>query len=370
MPLFQGTQQQYYGSQNFIGDASAGPFTLSFPNNLVGSPSNVTMPTSGSEFNVTVAGVLQVLDTHYTYNATNYQITFTSGNFPANGAAIVVSLLSPSLGNYQFINLTTIINNFLVSYVGQDKIIPKVRRADVAFHAQRAIQELSYDTFKSEKSQEIELGLSLKMKLPHDYVNYVKITWKDTSGIERIILPARQTSNPTAIMQDSSYDYLFDSNAALSTASDSDTWRDFKASTGESDANSDSNGVDETLTGGRRYGLEPERAHGNGVYYIDPLKGTINFSSDLSGKTITLKYISDGLGTENEMIVHKFAEEAMYKWIAHAVLATKSNVQEYLVARFKKERSAAVRTAKLRLSNIKLEELTQVMRGKSKVIKH
>ena len=106
MPLFTGTQQQYYGSQNFIGDASAGPFTLSFPNNLVGSPSNVTMPTSGSEFNVTVAGVLQVLDTHYTYNATNYQITFTSGNFPANGADIVVSLLSPSLGNYQFINLT------------------------------------------------------------------------------------------------------------------------------------------------------------------------------------------------------------------------------------------------------------------------
>ena len=60
----------------------------------------------------------------------------------------------------------------------------------------------------------------------------------------------------------------------------------------------------------------------------------------------------------------------MYKWIAHAILSTKSNVQEYLIARFKKERYAAVRTAKLRLSNIKLEELTQVMRGKSKVIKH
>jgi hypothetical protein len=370
MPLLQGTQQQYYGSQEFSGNASAGPFTLSFPNNLIGSPSNVTMPVSSGEFSVAVGGVIQLLTTHYTYNATTYQITFTSGNHPASGVAIVVSLLNPNIGNYQFINLTTIINNFLVSYVGQDKIISKVRRADIAFHAQRAIQELSYDTFKSEKSQEIELGLSLKMKLPHDYVNYVKVTWKDTSGIERIILPARQTSNPTALMQDSDYGYLFDSSGNIATASDSDTWTSFKASTGESDANSDSNGVDETLSGGRRYGLEPERAHGNGVYYIDPLKGTINFSSDLSGKTITLKYISDGLGTENEMIVHKFAEEAMYKWIAHAILSTKSNVQEYLVARFKKERYAAVRTAKLRLSNIKLEELTQVMRGKSKVIKH
>jgi len=60
----------------------------------------------------------------------------------------------------------------------------------------------------------------------------------------------------------------------------------------------------------------------------------------------------------------------MYKYIAHAVLATKSNVPEYLVNRFKKEKFASTRTAKLRLSSLKLEELTQVMRGKSKHIKH
>jgi len=43
---------------------------------------------------------------------------------------------------------------------------------------------------------------------------------------------------------------------------------------------------------------------------------------------------------------------------------------EYLVQRFKRERSAALRNAKIRLSNIKLEEITQIMRGKSKWIKH
>ena len=46
------------------------------------------------------------------------------------------------------------------------------------------------------------------------------------------------------------------------------------------------------------------------------------------------------------------------------------NIQEYVVQRYKKERFAAVRNAKLRLSNIKLEELTQILRGKSKQIKH
>jgi hypothetical protein len=37
-------------------------------------------------------------------------------------------------------------------YVGEDKIIPKARRVDVAFHAQRALAELSFDTFKSFKA--------------------------------------------------------------------------------------------------------------------------------------------------------------------------------------------------------------------------
>ena len=70
------------------------------------------------------------------------------------------------------------------------------------------------------------------------------------------------------------------------------------------------------------------------------------------------------------MVVHKFAEEALYKHIAHAILATRANTQEYLVQRFKKERFAAIRKAKLRLSNIKAEEISQVLRNKSKQIKH
>ena len=58
-------------------------------------------------------------------------------------------------GNYQFVSLTDIINQFMVIYIGEDKIIPKAKRLDVAFHAQRALAELSFDTFKSCKAQEI-----------------------------------------------------------------------------------------------------------------------------------------------------------------------------------------------------------------------
>ena len=98
-------------------------------------------------------------------------------------------------GNYQFIYLDDIITNFIIAYVGEDKIISKIKRTDVAFHAQRAMQELAYDTARSEKSQEIEVAPNLMMPLPHDYVNYVKLSWVDDSGIERVIYPASKTSN-------------------------------------------------------------------------------------------------------------------------------------------------------------------------------
>lgn len=275
-------------------------------------------------------------------------------------------------GNYQFIGLNNIVTNFLIQYVGEGKIIPRVRRQDILFHAQRAIQELSYDTFKSTKAQEIELPPSLTMPLPHDYVNYVKVSFKNDSGLEHVIYPARKTSNPTAILQDDNFNYIFDSSAPnnVQTANDSDTWLSFQSNSSSSGQNSDENLYEYQTAAGKRFGLNPENAQSNGVFYIDEKRGRMHFSSDLKAKTITLKYISDGLGTDAERIVHKFAEEAMYKWIAHAVLSTRENMPEYLVARFKKERFAAVRQAKLRLSNLKIEELTQVMRGKSKQIKH
>ena len=333
-------------------------------------------------------------------------LTGTNENY-YEGANGVFNNGDENYGNYQFISLKDIVGNFLISYVGEGKIIPRVRRQDVLFHAQRAIQELSYDTFKSTKAQEIEIPPSLTMPLPHDYVNYVKITFHDDSGLEHVIYPARKTSNPTAILQDGNFHYTFDSSSKLSTASDSDTWTAFSSNATSTSQNSDQSLYEYHTDTGKRFGLNPENAQSNGVFFIDELKGRIHFSSDLCNKTITLKYVSDSLGTDSEMIVHKselkgrihfssdlcnktitlkyvsdslgtdsemivhkFAEEAMYKWIAHAILSTRENIQEYIVQRFKKEKFAAIRQAKLRLSNIKIEELTQVMRGKSKQIKH
>lgn len=280
--------------------------------------------------------------------------------------------LDENYGDYQFASLKDIVNNFIIAYVGEDKIISKVKRTDIAFHAQRAIQELNFDTLPSQKAQEIEIGPQLYMVLPQDYVNYVKVSWTDSGGLEHIIYPARNTSDPLAVLQDSNYEYTFDNNGEILYAQESETWNRFKAGSGTIDS-SITSAVSDGIYGqnqGARYGIDPQHAQSNGVFYIDQNRGLIRFSSNIVNKIVTLKYISDGLATDGEMIVHKFAEEAMYKYIAHAILATRANTPEYLVARFKREAATAKRNAKLRLSNIKLEELTQVMRGKSKQIKH
>jgi len=227
-------------------------------------------------------------------------------------------------GNYQFTSLHNIIDQFIIAYVGEQKVIPKISRTDVAFHAQRALQELSFDTFKSTKSQEIVIPPSLTMVLPQDYVNYVKITYTDDAGIEHIVYPVSKTSNPFKIVQDANKDYTFNADGSLAEASESTTWEKYKVHT-TNETNNSSDQYDDglyDLNVGQRYGLDPQYAQTNGSFYIDELKGKIHFSSSFSGVTVTLKYISDSLGTDDEMQVHKFAEEAMYKSIAYAILST------------------------------------------------
>ena len=279
------------------------------------------------------------------------------------------------LGGYQFTSLSDVINQFILAYVGEERIITKVKRPEVAFHAQRGLQEFSFDILKSEKAYEIVVPPQLTMPLPQDYVNYVKICYSDSKGIKHPIYPTKDTSNPSNIAQTATpgtapYYEFTDNELVLTT--DSDTLTNYQSNSPSENAIDDYDYDDEIYDAnvGKRYGLDPVRANVNGTYYIDEKKGLIHFSANLSGSTIVLEYISDSLGTEEEMRVHKFAEEALYKYIAYAIVSTRSQVPQNIVMRLRREAFATKRTAKLRLSNLKIHELIQSFRGKSKHIKH
>ena len=291
-------------------------------------------------------------------------------------------------GSYAYISLTDVINNFIATYIGEGKLLQNTLRGDVHYHAHRGLQELSYDTLHSCKTLEVEVCPNLQVPVPHDYVNYVKITLSGENGIEQVLYPTSKTSNPKAYKQDdtqctaegdTSETYSYNKNNDLELDDSSDTWDKYKGQssgsisvpTNNPQGNHPSIDADHVYQHiGQRHGLEPQHAQANGTFFIDCDKGMIHFSSNLSGKTIVLEYISDHHAQSEEMIVHKFAEEALYKWIAYGCASARMDIPEGVIQRLKRERFAEIRKAKIRLSNIKIEEIAQIMRGKSKFIKH
>jgi hypothetical protein len=380
MALLTETNEQYYaGQQTFIGNNVLTSFTWTGDTPLVGTVTNVSF----TNFTVTINNVLQTEVAaapgagQYNLSADN---TITFGFTPALGVTIVIGLTDnakwANYGGYAYITIEEIVNNFLVAYVGAGKLIPSVKRTDVIFHAKRGLQEFSYDTLKSIKSQELTIPPSLSIIIPQDYVNYVKLSYIDDVGIKHIIYPTTLTSNPfTVPIQDANGVPTQDSLGANleGTSQTNERWDNndlFNTNLDQQNSLLYDYSNYYMYRYGQRYGLAPEVAQSNGWFTIDEREGKFSFSSNLANQLIILEYISDGLSSDLDTKVPKMAEEAMYMHIAHSILAGRSGIQEYVVRRYKIERRAALRNAKIRLSNIKLEEFTQIMRGKSKIIKH
>jgi hypothetical protein len=288
------------------------------------------------------------------------------------------TVVEENYGSYAYTTLDDIINNFLIAYVGAGKLVSDVKRTDVIFHAKRAMQEFSYDTLKSIKSQELTIPPNLNVIIPQDYVNYVRISRIDSNGVKHIIYPGMLNGSPYTIpIQDTEgipIQDTFDANIT-GTSIIEERWKESNPSENKNKtrvndlnfSNGDSNTYNHL---GQRYGMDTSNANFNGTFIINDREGKISFSSELVGSLILLEYISDGLAYDLDTKVPKIAEEAMYAYILHAILSTRANQPEYVVQRLKQEKFAKLRNAKLRLSNIKLEEFTKVLRGQYKWIKH
>ena len=400
--LITETNSQYYaGSQSFITTSGQTSFVSTFdtdlvfgsysPNDVGYSLNNFVLYTSASGLPGTFTEYTQVytvVDNVITLNsaltAETYVViqlkTKTGGNYGSRTA--FGDAVENNYGGYEYITLNDIINNFLVAYVGAGKLISDVKRTDVIFHAKRGLQEFSYDTLKSIKSQELNIPPSLSVPLPQDYVNYVKVSWVDKLGVKHQIFPTQLTSNPYETPSQDSNGVAIQDNFEENLQGSSQIEERWSVANKSKINNIASlKNYNEGLDGknywwddgnffGRAYGLDPQNANINGYFTLNPREGKISFSSDLVDALIILEYISDGLAYDMDTKVPKMAEEAMYKHLMYSIISTRANQPEYVVQRFKRERSAELRNAKIRLSNIKLSEVIQQMRGKSKWIKH
>jgi len=405
--LISETGQQYYsGSQTFRGDGAQTKFITTFDTNLYLGDWNSQLPNyalNNFKIYTSLTGIPGSWSEYLTdFTVTDNVIDFENTGAPANNLFIAVQLtiltggkygntqaekafgqaVEDNYGGYQYVKLNDIVANFMVGYVGKDKLIPTVKRTDVIFFAKRTLQEFSYDTLKSIKSSELNIPPSLTLPLPQDYVNYVRTSWIDASGVQHIIYPTNNltTSPYNTQLQDASGIPTQDNfgNDTEGTSITQDRWHGANDTliNGRFDNLDLNNGMNPydfgygVLNGyGQRYGLDPSLSQSNGWFNLNERENKLSFSGNLAGRLIVFEYISDGLAYDLDSRVPKMAEEAMYANILYHIIAGRINQPEYVVQRLKKEKAAKLRNAKIRLSNIKISEISQVMRNKSKWIK-
>ena len=406
MGLITETNQQYYqGAQGFLSTGNAAQvYTTTFDTDLIfgnSNPANADYALNNFKVYTSTTGLPQTYTEYLlAYNVTNNAVDITA-TLPA-GTFVVVQLkvltggkygqteaekaygdtVENNYGSYEYIKLTDAIDNFMVGYVGDGKLIQNAKKSDVLFFAKRSLQEFSYDTLKSIHSQELNIPASLSVILPQDYVNYVRVSFIDQLGVKRIIYPANNlTIAPFGTPIQDQAGVPTQDNFGENIEGTSLTVERWKKANDNLLNGQLLNNIDEAIdfqnaygfegswNWGRQYGLDPQLSQMNGWFNMDEREGKMSFSSNLAGKLIVLEYISDGLAYDSDTKVPKLAEDALYASILHSIISTRSGQQEYLVQRLQKDRRAKLRNAKIRLSNIKLDEIVQVMRGKSKWIK-
>ncbi len=292
-----------------------------------------------------------------------------------------VSPLEKNWGSYQYVSLEDIVQNFMLIYNGNNEILNNVERYQVLFHAKRGIQELNYDAMKEIKVLQLTVDAQIRFVLPQDYVNYVRISYyKD--GVLYPMTENIQTMWSSAYLQDNNAKILFDINGNVT-----------KPENSQVDLSRQGGGMAEMYLGqgpfngqmgycidgcwyferqiGDRFGMNTETANSNPLFTINKQEGAIYFSSDMSGQSVVLEYVSDGMenGDNSKINVNKLFEEFIYAYIRYSLLNSKYGVQEYIVNRARKEKSSLLRNAKLRLSNMHPGRLLMNMRGQSKWIK-
>lgn len=282
-------------------------------------------------------------------------------------------------GSYQYVSLTDIVNNFLLMYDGNHSLINNEDRFKILFHAKRGIQELNYDAFKEIKSLQLTVYSDLRFVLPSDYINWVRVSLFKNNTI-RPLVENIQVQSALSYVQSATATFTYDADDNVNTQTSTlDSSRQdgslnsiyLNQANLDQDNNPPYNEDYYDTFIGARYGLNTETANINPTFTIDKKAGVINFNSTMANEQCILEYISDGMegGDDSQVTLNKLFEDYIYAYIKYAVLNSKFGVQEYIINRARKDKTALLRNAKIRLSNIHPGRLLMNMRGENKWLK-
>lgn len=277
-------------------------------------------------------------------------------------------------GSYQYTSMVDIVNNFTYMYVGNDKQLNNVRRTEIIFYTKEAVKLLNFDAKVNPlKAIELTVGDDLKFVLPSDYVNYVRISL-EVNGVLRQLFENRQANTAVGYQQDANGNLIFDIDGNVMTEiSALDLARvnpSQYSGPGPYDGYYGWLLDDEWYFGysvGPKYSLDPSEMSAGPSFRIN--NGVIDFSSGMANQSLVIEYISDGIVSDDKIIVHKFAEEFVYRYIKWKLLNNKYGIPAYEKKMARDEKQAEFRNAKLRLSDIHPSRLLMSLRGRSRQIK-
>ena len=288
---------------------------------------------------------------------TNYQYYLSGGISPTGG----------NEGAYQYIPLTDIVRNYMLMFVGEDMLVDKIPVFKARFHAKAVVKELNFDAFKSIKAVEDVVQSNLKYIMPPDYVDYVRIS-KLVNGTLYTMSENKSIMAADNYLRDNTNEILFDGDGEILLANSSTLEQSRLDNVGATTV-VDPEGCCRYNFGADYY-LDTSKANGNPTFKIDRHAGVIDFDSTMSGATIVIEYISDGMegGDDSLVVVNKFFEDYVYSAITYKILKSKYGIPDNTRTRARQEKRAAYHNARIRVGP-NPGNLLMAMRGQNKWMK-
>lgn len=269
-------------------------------------------------------------------------------------------------GSYQYVTLKTIVDAFILRMQDDDHILKNKRRYLIVEYAKEAISNLCKELKADVRTMEITVPNTLYFPLPHDYVDYarVSVVVTDTTTNSLRLRPLELNANiniADGYLQDNNAEILFDEDGYILLADSNNAYakpfKKYEFSSCGTTSNTDT-------TEFSKYG----------DFKIDkrPGHGKILFSSDLVDKEIVMEYISDGLSSdtyaEGEIQIHKYLQQAVKDWMFFAGIEHNKNVSQSEKHRALQRYKTTRHKAKLDLSDNNLSSISKAMRISTKTI--
>jgi len=218
-------------------------------------------------------------------------------------------------GNYAKTNLSELMTKMeLMASMDDDSILKRIRRSQILLHLKMAIREVSRQVGAKSPSIEFELPPSRVWVVPQSFKQWTEIS----VGIYNEVLgrydfkpldESRNMSIATGILQGSAYEILYDNLGNILTADSGNAYS-----------------IPHQIV---EYSHDMPSVSKYGEFTIDEDRGCIIFSSNLAGRLIQVKYISDGLEeelTESEVTIHKDLENVIIALTYYSCIQWKRTV--------------------------------------------